>query len=373
MKTVGVGIIGASPLSPGWALAAHIPAIQALPDFALRAVSTSRRESADAAANAFDVPAFDNARELINHPAVDLVVVSVKVPDHLSLVLEALDARKMVFSEWPLGANLDEVEKMARRAQDAGVRTVIGLQGRYAPAVRHARDLIATGYVGEVLATTLVGSAMAWGGEAPRARTHYYDIKAGMNVVSVPVMHALEAVTFVLGEFATLSATSSVRRKSVRIIEDGTSISPTAPDHIAISGTLQSGAVASAFYRGAASRGENLRWEINGTEGDLVLTSSDGTMQVTELKLAGGRGDERAVTVIALPADRCVASGDGGPHVSGHGSGLGVNTMLEYAALARDIREGTQSVPDFAYALRRHRLLAALEEAARTGIAQKIA
>ena len=25
MKTIGVGVIGASPLSPGWAAAAHIP------------------------------------------------------------------------------------------------------------------------------------------------------------------------------------------------------------------------------------------------------------------------------------------------------------------------------------------------------------
>jgi predicted dehydrogenase len=54
MKTIGVGVIGASPLSPGWAAVAHIPAIQALPDFALRAVSTSRQESAAAAAKAFN-------------------------------------------------------------------------------------------------------------------------------------------------------------------------------------------------------------------------------------------------------------------------------------------------------------------------------
>jgi len=46
--------------------------------------------------------------------------------------------------------------------------------------------------------------------------------------------------------------------------------------------------------------------------------------------------------------------------------------LREYAALARDIRDGTHVVPDFALALRRHRLLAAIEEAARTGVTQKI-
>jgi len=48
------------------------------------------------------------------------------------------------------------------------------------------------------------------------------------------------------------------------------------------------------------------------------------------------------------------------------------NVLREYAALGRDIREGTEVVPDFDYALCRHRLLAAIEEAARTGTTQKV-
>src|SRR3954471_22739628 len=71
---IGVGVIGASPLNPGWAVAAHLPAIAAIPDYELRAVSTSRRESAEAASTAFGVPGFDDHREMIAHPGVDLVV-----------------------------------------------------------------------------------------------------------------------------------------------------------------------------------------------------------------------------------------------------------------------------------------------------------
>jgi predicted dehydrogenase len=40
---IGVGVIGASPINPGWAVKAHIPALKALPGYELRAVSTSRR------------------------------------------------------------------------------------------------------------------------------------------------------------------------------------------------------------------------------------------------------------------------------------------------------------------------------------------
>jgi predicted dehydrogenase len=43
---IGIGIIGASPIHPGWAVKAHLPVLKALPDYELRVVSTSRRDSA---------------------------------------------------------------------------------------------------------------------------------------------------------------------------------------------------------------------------------------------------------------------------------------------------------------------------------------
>jgi predicted dehydrogenase len=44
MKTIGVGIIGASQLNSGCAIPAHIPALQALPEYELTAFSTNRRD-----------------------------------------------------------------------------------------------------------------------------------------------------------------------------------------------------------------------------------------------------------------------------------------------------------------------------------------
>jgi hypothetical protein len=41
-------------------------------------------------------------------------------------------------------------------------------------------------------------------------------------------------------------------------------------------------------------------------------------------------------------------------------------------APARDICEGTRTVPDFEYAVRRHRVLAAIEQARRTGLTQHV-
>jgi hypothetical protein len=66
---IRVGIIGANP-DRGWAAQAHIPALRSLADdFEITALSTTRHESAAAAAELFGVPAaFDNHQELVNSP-----------------------------------------------------------------------------------------------------------------------------------------------------------------------------------------------------------------------------------------------------------------------------------------------------------------
>src|SRR5438132_8006906 len=148
-KRIRVGIIGANP-DRGWAAQAHIPALKSLSDdFEITALSTSRRESADAAAQLFDVPvAFDNHEELVNSPNVDVVAVTVRVPYHLELATAALEAGKAVYCEWPLGNGLAEAETLAVLAKTRGVLAVAGLQARSAPPVAYVHDLIRQGYVG---------------------------------------------------------------------------------------------------------------------------------------------------------------------------------------------------------------------------------
>jgi predicted dehydrogenase len=348
-STIGVGIVGASPGSGGWAVTAHIPALKALTDYRLVAVSTSRRESAEAASREFEIPAFDNHEELIAHPGIDLVVVTVKVPLHARLVLDALDAGKMVYCEWPLGNGLAEAVRLNQRATATDVRTVCGLQARFSPAIRYAHDLIADGYIGEVLATTLVGSGHLWGAETRRQYAYAFDASNGATMLSVPVLHALDAMGFVIADFDSITASTAIRRQAVRIIEDGSTQPVSAPDHVAITGILKCGAVVSVFYRGGASRGQNLRWEINGTKGDLVLTADIGVIQVAELKLEAGRNGDVAVGEIPIPTSYAIATDVP--------SGRPQNVGCLYAQFAKDLREGTRLVPDFAEATKRHALL----------------
>src|SRR5437867_356110 len=167
-KRIRVGIIGANP-DRGWAAEAHIPALKSLSsDFEITALSTSRRESADAATKRFGVPlAFDNHQDLVSSSEVDVVAITVKVPHHFELASAALNAGKSVYCEWPLGKGLREAEQLAALAKKKGVLAVTGLQARSAPSVAYVRDLIEQGYIGELLSATMVGSGMGWGATVP--------------------------------------------------------------------------------------------------------------------------------------------------------------------------------------------------------------
>ena len=263
----------------------------------------------------------------------------------------------MVFSEWPLGVDLAQAEDLTARAAAAGVPTVIGLQARFDPVIAHLRDLVRQGYLGRVLATNLVGSGQAWGAITDPAHVYAYDRRNGVTPLSVSVGHALDALTFVLGDVDSVTATLGVGHREINVLNSAP-IRSTTPDQVAVTAALNSGAVASIFYRGGLSRAGDLRWEINGTDGDVLVTSPapNGNIQATELVLAGGRGSDAHVEHIIAPDDYSGA----GLH------GPARNVAALYAAFARDLNEGTRVAPSFGDAVRLHRLIDRIASGAST-------
>src|SRR5881296_1995817 len=301
-KRIRVGIIGANP-DRGWAAQAHIPALKSLShDFEITALSTSRRESADAAGKLFGVPlACDNHQDLVSRADVDVVAITVKVPYHLELASAALNAGKAVYCEWPLGNGLVEAQSLAALAKKKGVLAVVGLQARSAPSVAYVRDLIKQGYVGEVLSTSLIGSGLGWGPTVEPFNIYLNDKKNGATMLSIALGHAADALCHCLGEVRELSATMTVRRETFTIAGTGERKAMASDDQVCATGLLEGGAAFSIHYRGGYSRGTNLLWEINGTEGDLQLTAGGGQAQIFELTVHGGMGAQSSLEVLPVP------------------------------------------------------------------------
>jgi predicted dehydrogenase len=358
---LGVGIIGVSPIR-GWAATAHLPALRALPNYEIRALSAHNPESARAAGQMFGISSvFSNHEDLVSQPDIDVVAVTVKVPHHRELVFAALAAGKAVYCEWPLGRDLDDARAMAALAAKQGVRTVVGLQARQAPAIEFVQELISDGYLGEVLSTTMVGLSIP-GNVVGQPNAYMLDNKNGANLLTVPVGHSLDILNYVLGEFAELSAVSDLRRPLITIEETGEQIVKTAPDQIAVIGTLESGATASVHIREAVAGGTGFLWEINGTAGTLRITADAALPEIYPLTVAGAQGRNEPA-VLAVP----VALTQKWPALTRLEGEPAFNVGRAYAALAADIDNGTHTAPDFADAVRRHEVIAAIERAAASG------
>jgi len=360
-STLGVGIIGVSPVR-GWAAAAHIPALRALPNYEIRALSAHSAGSARAVGEAFGVSAvFSDHEHLVTQPDIDVVAVTVKVPHHRELVSAALSAGKAVYCEWPLGRDLDDARAMAALAAEQGVRTVVGLQARQAPAIEFVEDLLGAGYIGEVLSTSMVGLSVA-GDVVGQADAYMLDETNGANVLTIAAGHSLDILNHVLGEFAELSAVSDLRRPLITIEETWERIVKTAPDQIAVIGTLTSGATATVHVREAVAGGTGFLWEINGTDGTLRITAEQAQPQIFPLTVAGAQG-RNELAELAVPAGLTQRW----PELTSLELTPAYNVGRAYAAFAADIDNGTHTGPDFADAVRRHEVIEAIERSAASG------
>lgn len=356
---IRVGIIGMQP-DRSWGAIAHIPALAALSDrYVVTALSTTRQESADAAAQRYGVPhAFDNHMDLVRHPEVDLVAVTVKVPHHLELVTAAIEAGKHVYCEWPLGNGIAEARQMAALAKAKGVHGAIGLQARQAPAVRYVADLIAQGFIGDVLSTTLVGSGMNWGEYVDQPNAYTANKANGVTLLTIPVSHTVDAVCQVLGEIESLSALTAQRRTQTILAETGEALPLTSEDQVAFVATLAGGAVASVHYRGGMTKGTGLCWEINGTKGDLRITSFGGHMQLFDLSVAGAGPDDEAMKPLPVPDSYYATS---------IRDGVALAVAESYARLAEDLANGILQCATFDDAVVRHQMIEAVEKSAASG------
>src|ERR1700693_3084220 len=158
------------------------------------------------------------------------------------------------------------------------------------------------------------------------------DKANGANLLTVAFGHSLDVLNYVLGEFAELSAVSDLRRPLITIEGSGEQIMKTAPDQIAVIGTLKSGATVSVHIREAVAGGTGFLWEINGTDGTLRITADVPLPGVFPVTVSGAHGPSEPVE---LPVPAALAQK--WPALSGLQGAPAFNVGRVYAAFAADL------------------------------------
>jgi predicted dehydrogenase len=359
---VRLGLIGAS-VRGTWSSRSHLPALQVSSDVELAAVCTTKADSAEAARQAYGARlAFDDYRKMVASPEIDAVAVVVRVPSHYAPTRAALEAGKHVYCEWPLGRTTAEAEELAVLAKARGLVTAVGLQARVNPAVMYMKELVDSGYVGEMMA---VHVSMIRDGvlTRPSHRTWQRDAELGANTLTIANGHTVDAMRFVTGDFTRLSAVVATQAKQWLDTGTNTLLDVTSPDNILVSGRLANGAVVSSHVGHIPFAGSGYRMEIYGRDGTLVATGED-SPQLSEVVLHGAKGSD---TLVPIPVPvRFNFAAPGTP--LGEASNVGqMYTLFAQAITDRAIRQPETRLPTFETAVALHRLVDAIKEASDIG------
>ena len=305
--TTGVLVIGADPSGRGFGARAHVPAVEAAPGLRLVGVCTSRDETARAAATRWSTRAFADYREAVGHPEVELATIAVRVALHAEIALCAVEAGTAVYCEWPLTTDSATAASLAEAAEQAGVATAVGTQGRFAPAVAAARDALARGDVGRVLAFQVEHQLARFAVESDRwwlARDEH-----GTGALHVATAHATDTLESLLGPIVAVAGAQATRRPDDAYADTGEAFAWTAADTVAYTARLADGTIGSALVANVADPAPGFALRILGDEGVLQL-DAPGYASYAPARLLVGRSGERLSPVevpdppgLPLPAD----------------------------------------------------------------------
>ncbi|GAA1022277.1 oxidoreductase [Acrocarpospora pleiomorpha] len=367
-----MGIIGANP-EKGWGSAVHIPAVHAIPALKLNAVATTRIETAKRSAELFGAPNhFADPCALVHDDEVDLVSIAVRAPDHYRLAMLALDAGKHVYCEWPLATTVEQAAEMRQLAEQRGVKAVVGLQSRGAPALRFVRDLVNEGYAGRLVSVRMRCSLPGGGRRRSREGLYVIDKENGASTIRIQGGHAIDALRFCVGDFQQLCGTVVNHFEEIEVIETAARVPKSAPDQVVAAGRLVGGVPVSIAVSGGVVAGHGVELEILGEQGALrVLGTGRLNFQMSPLSVWGAQSPESDLDEIPIPSgyDPMVIPADATAKAPYPGVDVPRATLVNVANLYRDMADaitaGTPATPDFGVGLSLHRLIQALEDSSR--------
>jgi predicted dehydrogenase len=154
MRTVKIGVIGSGGISH-----AHMGGYQQLEGVEIVAVADVVPGKAKEWAARYNVPkAFEDYHKLLAMPEIDGVSVCTYNRAHMPPTVDALRAGKHVLCEKPMAHNLADAHAMLQAARETGKILTIGVHSRYSRSQRLAKQIVASGDLGEIYYAEIVGT-----------------------------------------------------------------------------------------------------------------------------------------------------------------------------------------------------------------------
>ena len=291
---IRIGIVGAGANTR----LRHIPGFKAIDGVEVVSVCNRSRESGQRVADEFGIPkVYDRWTDLVAAEDTDAICIGTWPYLHCPVTLASLAAGKHVLTEARMAMNAAEARAMleaSRRRPDLVtqiVPTTLTL-----PFDRTITDMIAAGYLGDILAVEVRGPGSAFVDKDGGMHWRHDRDLSGYNILNMGIRY--ESMMRWVGPAVSVMAMTSINVARRRNAE-GFLQAVTVPDHVEVLCRMASGAQAHLSFSAVTGLARVQEAWLFGSEGTLHL---DGVSEPWVLR--GGRPGDKELTEIEVPADK---------------------------------------------------------------------
>ena len=230
-------------------------------------------------ADAAGVPLFKSLAELLAKARPDAVVLATPNPLHVPQGLECIEARLPMLLEKPIAPTVAEALQLVAAVDRARAKVLIGHHRAHSPIMAKARDVVASGMLGQLVA--VMGSATFlkpdhYFTDAPWRR------EPGGGPILLNMIHEVHNLRMLCGEIVAVQAFSSNATRGFAV-----------EDTVAINLRFASGALGSFMLSDSAASArsweqtarENPAYPSYDDEDCYVISGTNGSLSVPTMRL----------------------------------------------------------------------------------------
>lgn len=221
MERVGFALVGCGNISKK-----HIEVItRQLENARVVAVCDKIAARADAYARAYGIPAFTDAREMMERVGERIDVVNILTPSgtHYRSVMELVDYGKPLVVEKPIALRLDEADAILRECDRHGVKIFVVHQNRFNLPVMKAMEAMRQGRFGKLVLGTV---RVRW-----KRDQAYYDAEGWRGtwaydggVFTNQASHHIDMLTWFMGDVESVNAVGATRLVDIECEDTGAAL-----------------------------------------------------------------------------------------------------------------------------------------------------
>jgi predicted dehydrogenase len=349
---IGIGIVGGGYMGKAHSVA--MAAVGAVFNTALRprleviCASTSQSAERYRAAYGF-ARATSDWRALVADPKVEAIVIASPQSTHRQIAEAAVALGKPVLCEKPLGASLEDSRAMVAAAEAAGAINMVGFNYIRTPASQYARQLIASGEIGDI--TWFRGEHTEDFYADPDAPASWRTTGRANGTIGDLAPHMVNGAMALIGPIAQVMAdveTVHPKRPGGAVTND---------DHAQMMCRFENGVMGNLYFsRVATGRKMGYAYEISGTKGAIRFDQED--QNALWLYRREGPEASRGFTkILTGPAHPDYEPFCQGP---GHGTGYQDQIIIEAKDFLEAVQTGQNIWPTFRDGHEVNRVLAAV-------------